>query len=119
MEHFGYNHFQIIVRRFLVHIYIYILIILLIYLVSINSIRTKKTHKFVDKECFTIEDLLEANVGEDVQLLVTDSVTKSKEWISGKIKSVKRVQEQLSDDEDTNAVNNDVPSAAAAGIIGK
>jgi len=90
-----------------------------IYLASIKSIRTKKTHKFVDKECFTIEDLLEANVGQDVQLLVTDSVTKSKEWISGKIKSVKRVQEQLSDDEDTNVVNTDVPSAVATRIIGK
>ncbi len=98
MEHFVSNHFQIIVCHFLVYIYLFI------YLVSINSIRTKKTHRFIDKECFTIEDLLEANVGQDVQLLVTDSVSKSKEWISGKIKSAKRT-EQLSEDEDTNDMN--------------
>lgn len=68
----------------------------------INSIRTKKTKKIVDKECLTIDDLLQANVGQDVQILVIDDVTKSKEWMSGKIKSVKRFQ-QLSDDEDTDA----------------
>jgi hypothetical protein len=99
--------------------YIYILIILFIYLASINSIRTKKTHKFVDKECFTVEDLLEANVGQDIQLLVTDSVTKSKEWISGKMKSFKRVQEQLSDDEDENVMNTAVSSAVVSTPFGE
>jgi hypothetical protein len=84
----------------------------MINLASINAIRTKKTRKFVDKECLTVEDLLVANVGENVQLLITDSVTKSKEWISGKIKSVKRAQEQLSEDDDTSVVNNDVTSVA-------
>ncbi|CAF3982686.1 unnamed protein product, partial [Rotaria sp. Silwood1] len=34
---------------------------------SIGSIRTKKTHKLVDKECWTVEDLVQANVGQDVQ----------------------------------------------------
>jgi len=111
MEHFVSNHFQIIVCHFLVYIYLFI------YLVSINSIRTKKTRQFIDKECFTVEDLLEANVGQDVQLLVTDSITKTKEWISGKIKSVKRAQEQLSEDEDTvemtNAAGNTVVSESS------
>ncbi|CAF1322405.1 unnamed protein product [Rotaria sordida] len=72
---------------------------------SIGSIRTKKTHKFVDKECWTVEDLLEANVGQDVQLLVTDNTSNSTaEWISGKIKSVKCMQ-RVSDDDDTNDDN--------------
>ncbi|CAF0882267.1 unnamed protein product [Adineta steineri] len=68
---------------------------------SITSIRTKKTKKNVDKECFSVEDLVEANVGENVEILVADDVRQTKEWITGKIKSVKRFQE-LSDDEDTN-----------------
>ncbi|CAF0766370.1 unnamed protein product [Rotaria sp. Silwood1] len=72
---------------------------------SIGSIRTKKTHKLVDKECWTVEDLVQANVGQDVQLLVTDFTSNNTgEWISGKIKSIKRMQ-QVSDDEDTNDVN--------------
>jgi hypothetical protein len=101
MEHFGYNHYQIKVRHFFMEIFI----ILFIYLASISSIRTKKTKKLVDKECCTVEDLLEANVGQDVQILVTDNISQSKEWISGKIKSVKRFQ-QSSDDEITNTGAN-------------
>ncbi len=44
---------------------------------------------------------MEANVGQDVQLLVMDSMLKTKEWISGKIISVKRAQ-QPSENEDTD-----------------
>ncbi|CAF3344794.1 unnamed protein product [Rotaria sp. Silwood2] len=72
---------------------------------SIGSIRTKKTHKLVDKECWTVEDLLEANIGQDIELLVTDNKSNNTaEWISGKIKSLKRMQ-QISDNEDTNDIN--------------
>jgi hypothetical protein len=73
----------------------------LAYLASINYIRSKKVRKLIDKECVTIGDLLEANAGEDVQLLATDSTATNAEWTSGKIKSAKRAQ-QLSDDEETN-----------------
>jgi hypothetical protein len=101
MEHFGSNPYQIIVC----YIFIYISnFFLFIYLASINSIRTTKTHKFVDKQCLTVEDLLEANIGQDVQLLVTDTVFKTKEWISGKVKSLQRAQ-QLPDGEDTDVAN--------------
>ncbi|CAF4251254.1 unnamed protein product, partial [Adineta steineri] len=68
---------------------------------SIISVRTKKTRKIVDKECFSVEDLVEANVGENVEILISDDARQTKEWITGKIKSVKRFQ-QSSGDEDTN-----------------
>jgi hypothetical protein len=107
MEHFGFNHLQIIV----IIISSYTFITSFISLVSIKSIRAKKTHTFVDKECSSIVDLLQANIDQDVQLLITDSVTKSKEWISGKIKSVKRAQDQLPEDEDsTNPIASTQPS---------
>ncbi|CAF0987235.1 unnamed protein product [Adineta steineri] len=68
---------------------------------SITSVRTKKTRKIIDKECFSVEDLVEANVGENVEILISDDVRQTKEWITGKIKSVKRFQ-QSSGDEDTD-----------------
>jgi hypothetical protein len=98
MEHFGFNQLQIIVN---IISYKNDLFIYLYSLASINSIRAKRTHTFVDKECSSIGDLVQANIEQDVQLLVGDSVTKSKEWISGKIKSVKRKQDELSEDEDS------------------
>jgi hypothetical protein len=79
----------------------------LTYLASINSIRSKKVHKLVDKECASIGDLVAANVGEDVQLLVTSNTTTNAEWTSGKVKSAKRAQ-QPSDDEETNSVNSNL-----------
>lgn len=69
-------------------------------LVSINSIRTRKTRRYHDRECSSIEDLLQANIGEEVQLLITSSIARTREWISGRIKSVKRAQDRSSDDED-------------------
>lgn len=88
-------------------------------LASITSITTKKAQKFVDKECFSVEDLVEANVGQDVQLLVIDSIARSKEWISGKIKSVKRTQEQVSDDEDAPVTNTAVSHHMLSSRYGK
>lgn len=34
-----------------------------------------------------------------------DSITKTKEWISGQIQSVKRTQEYVSDDDDMDTTN--------------
>ncbi len=70
------------------------------FIATINSIRATRTHTFVDKECFSVEDVIQANIEQDVELLVTDNVTNSREWISGKIKFVKRAQDQLPEDED-------------------
>ena len=99
MEHFGFNQHPIIV---IIGIFtsIYLFVLFSIILASIKSVRTKKTRKYVDKACASIEDLLQANIGEQVQLLITNSVARSKEWISGRIKSVKREQDRSSDDED-------------------
>ncbi|UJR35070.1 hypothetical protein I4U23_027846 [Adineta vaga] len=65
---------------------------------TIGSIRTKKTKQNVERECRSVQDLVEANIGQDVEILVMDNICQSKEWIKGKIKSVKRIQ-QTSDDE--------------------
>ena len=54
----------------------------------------------VEKDCLTVEDLLAANVGANVQLQIADPLSKTQEWISGQIKSVKRL-ESSSEDEDT------------------
>ena len=86
--------------------YIFILY-LSICLASIGSIRTKKTRRFIDKECVSVEDLVVANIGEHVQLLVTHNISDSNEWISGRIKSVKRSQQE-SDDETNDTVNAEV-----------
>ncbi|CAF4545658.1 unnamed protein product, partial [Rotaria magnacalcarata] len=67
---------------------------------SISAIRTKKKHEFVDNDCCSVEDLLKANIGQDIQLLVINNTFKSTEWISGKIKSVK--QNQLTSDVEDN-----------------
>ena len=75
--------------------------------VSITSIRTKKTYKTVDEPCVTVEDLLEANKGATVDLLTADLASKSNEWISGKLVSVNGTR-QNSDDGAT--VTNDSPS---------
>ena len=61
-------------------------------LVSIKSARTKKTRKTVERECLTLQDLIEANVGENVQLLTVDPLTSTKEWLSGTLTSVKRAE---------------------------
>ncbi|CAF4416511.1 unnamed protein product [Rotaria socialis] len=79
---------------------------------SISAIRTKKTHTFVDKDCCSVEDLLKVNIGQDIQLLVRNDGSKSTEWISGKIKSVKQNQ-LISDDED-----NDTEVVQGRGIGG-
>ncbi|CAM4806249.1 unnamed protein product [Rotaria magnacalcarata] len=79
---------------------------------SISAIRTKKKHEFVDNDCCSVEDLLKANIGQDIQLLVINNTFKSTEWISGKIKSVK--QNQLTSDVE----DNDTVVAQGNGIAG-
>jgi len=75
--------------------------------ISIKSIRTKKTRKLIDKQCSTLEDLIEANVGEDVQLLTVDSSSHTKEWISGTLTSVKR-NETMVEDDSSNDINPEI-----------
>lgn len=74
---------------------------------SINSIRTKKTSTSIDKNCLNIDELLEGNVGNNVELLAISSSTQTKEWISGTIKSIKRSQDEESDDEETPSAANE------------
>ena len=102
-EHFGFNHEPIKViyrqlKNFLVFLFSFS------FSVSIKSIRTKKTRKLVDRQCSTLEDLIEANVGEDVQLLTVDSSSHTKEWISGTLTSVKR-NETMVEDDSSNDIN--------------
>lgn len=72
-------------------------------LVSIKSIRTKKIRKNVDRECLTLEDLIEANVGENVQLLTVDPLSNAKEWLHGRLTSVKRTEKTSEDDTETDS----------------
>ena len=96
MEHSGFNQLQtrvMIIQSSILYFSFH-------FIATINSIRTKKTRKYLDRECSSIEDLLQGNIGEEVQLLITNSIARSKEWISGRIKSVQRPQDRSSDDED-------------------
>ena len=67
-------------------------------LAKITSIRTKKTNKSETKDCYTLGDLIEANIGQDVEILVLDCFTQKKEWMKGKIKSVQRSQNTSSNE---------------------
>jgi hypothetical protein len=59
-------------------------------LVSIKSVETKETHALVESECLHVEDLLEANQEQDVHLLIVHANNEPAQWVTGKIKSVKR-----------------------------
>ncbi|CAF0887173.1 unnamed protein product [Adineta ricciae] len=65
---------------------------------KITSIRTKKTNKSETKDCYTLGDLIEANVEQDIEILVLDYFTQKKEWMKGKIKSIQRSQNTSSDE---------------------
>ncbi|CAF0849044.1 unnamed protein product [Didymodactylos carnosus] len=64
--------------------------------VSVYSIRTKKTHKLEDKKCVNIEELVQANIGENVELLTSglESIG-TPQWITGTIKSTQKYDENM------------------------
>ncbi|CAF0872030.1 unnamed protein product, partial [Didymodactylos carnosus] len=64
--------------------------------VSVYSISTKKTQKSEDKKCVNIEELVEANIGENVELLTTglESIG-TPQWITGTIKSTQKYDENM------------------------
>lgn len=105
-EHFGFNHEPIkVIYRELKNSLVF-LFCFSFFSVSIKSIRTKKTRKLIEKQCSTLEDLIEANVGEDVQLLTVDSSSGMKEWVSGTLTSVKR-NETMMEDDSSNDINRE------------
>jgi hypothetical protein len=58
---------------------------LIVFLVAVSSVRTKKTHQFMESKCTTIEELISANMDqEDIELLV-QGLESNPIWIEGKI----------------------------------
>lgn len=102
MEHFGCSLFRTMVRL-LSESELATNSFITSNLVSVKSIRTKKTRKLVDQECLTLPDLIEANMGENVQLLTIEPGSNTKEWIGGTLKSVKRHEAMSDDDTSTDA----------------
>ncbi|CAF1202586.1 unnamed protein product [Didymodactylos carnosus] len=64
--------------------------------VSVYSIRTKKTRKLADEKCVNIEELVQANIGEKVELLTTGlESTVTPQWITGTIKFTQKHDEHV------------------------
>ncbi len=62
------------------------------FLVTISSIRTKKTHQFIESQCTTVEELILANMDQENVELLTQGLESSPTWMEGKIQ--KNLQNQ-------------------------